>query len=574
MFKSFRLFLAAACTLFFSASIAQSNSGVLYPNNYFSNPLRIPIALSGNFGELRPNHYHMGLDLKTDSRENLPVYAAADGFVSRIKIEPGGFGRAIYVSHPNGFTTLYAHLNNFNPRLEDYVKRKQYELESWEVMLELTPDLFPVRKGEFLAYSGNTGGSQGPHLHFEIRTTAEDINVNPMLFGLPIADNTTPRLLRLGIYDRRKSVYEQAPRIFALKSIGAGKYSSNPSIITVSSPRISLAIGAYDTHTGSTNQNGIYSASLEVDGTEITGFVMDKISYDDTRYLNAHIDYRLKTGGGPYIQHLSELPGYQNSIYRNVNGNGLIDLSDEQVHEIRIVARDAHGNESVLTSQLQYRPTFDPIPTNSSGRLFYPGMLDGFEAEQCEFYISENCLYDSVHLNYSVNSETAAPAITPAHTIGYSYIPLQDSFLVRLRPPAALDPALKDRTVMQCISGSRRWVQKVEWQNEWAAARFRDLGTFNLLTDTEPPKVIPIGFRDGSNLSKATRIVFTVNDNLARFKNVRAELDGKWLRFTNDKGRNFIYRFDERCGSGDHELKIHVEDEAGNIAEERYRFTR
>src|SRR5215216_4132705 len=178
-----------------------------YPQNYFRNPLNIPMQLVANFGELRANHWHMGLDIRTQQKVNLPVYAAAEGYIARVKIEPGGFGRAIYINHPNGYTTLYAHLNNFFPALEQYVKTEQYKLESWEVELEIPQNLFPVSKGSFIAYSGSTGGSQGPHVHFEIRDTKTDECLNPLLFGFPIADVVPPTISRLAMYDRNRSVY-------------------------------------------------------------------------------------------------------------------------------------------------------------------------------------------------------------------------------------------------------------------------------------------------------------------------------------------------------------------------------
>ncbi|HEY8733832.1 MAG TPA: M23 family metallopeptidase, partial [Puia sp.] len=182
-----------------------------YPQREFSNPLRIPISLAANFGELRSNHYHMGLDIRTAHRENLPVFASADGFISKIRIEPFGFGQAVYIRHNNGFVTLYAHLNTLYPALASYVKRKQYELQVWNISIELPPALFQVKKGELIAYSGNTGGSQGPHLHFEIRTYPDDINLNPMLFGLPVADETPPVFRSLSVYDRNRSMFEQSP---------------------------------------------------------------------------------------------------------------------------------------------------------------------------------------------------------------------------------------------------------------------------------------------------------------------------------------------------------------------------
>ena len=154
--------------IFVSGQLFQTPS---YPQNEFRNPLGIPIRLAANFGELRANHYHMGLDIRTDHRENLPVYAVSDGYIYRIKIEPFGFGQAIYIRHTNGFVSLYAHLNAFYPALASYTKQKQYEMQRWDVSLDLPPGFLTVKKGDLIAYSGNMGGSQGPHLHFEIRTS-------------------------------------------------------------------------------------------------------------------------------------------------------------------------------------------------------------------------------------------------------------------------------------------------------------------------------------------------------------------------------------------------------------------
>jgi murein DD-endopeptidase MepM/ murein hydrolase activator NlpD len=555
-----------------AGTIAQIFPDTDYPKGYFRNPLDVPISLSGNFGELRPNHYHMGLDLKTLQRENLRVYAAAEGYIARVKVEPGGFGRAIYINHPNGYTTLYAHLNDFTPSLEAYVKEQQYKLESWAVYLELPPGLFPVRKGDFIAYSGNTGGSQAPHVHFEIRKTASDVNVNPMLFGLPVPDNTKPAVLRLAIYDRNKSVYEQSPRIIPIKRGGSG-YITTPLQITSASNRISFGISAYDTHTGSSNQNGIYETIVYEDEKPVSGFRMDNISYDATRFLNAHIDFRTRALGGPYVQHLSPLPGYINSIYASVNDDGVLDLSDGEVRRMRVTVKDAYGNASELKFNIVHSGQ-GAQPAPQPGRVFYPFMLDVFESENCEFYLGENCLYDSVRISYRETASANPVVVSNVHTLGAAHIPLHDYFMVRIKANAALDETEKQRVVMQRFAGSKKNVFKVDWQNEWASAKFRDFGSFQLVLDKTPPQIIPIGFADGSDISRATRLSITVKDNLDAFKNFRAELDGKWLRFTNDKGRTFHYRFDERFPRGEHELKVTVEDEAGNVTTEVYHLKR
>ena len=552
---------------------AQGFSEVDYPRNYFRNPLGIPMLLAGNFGELRSNHFHMGLDVKTLARVNQRVYAAADGYIARIKIEPFGFGRAIYINHPNGFTTLYAHLNDFNPALEKWVKQQQYRQESWSIYLDVPPELFPVSKGDFIAFSGTTGGSQAPHLHFEIRQTGGDVNLNPFLFGFPVGDNTRPRLLRMAIYDRTKSTYEQSARLIPVKALSASSYVTSPAIIKVSSPKISFAIGAYDTHNGASNHNGIYQSVLYADEQPVIGFRMDHISYNDTRYLNAHIDYRAKATIGAWLQHLSELPGYVNSVYTKMQGDGVIDLSDKKVHDIRIEVKDARGNKTTLKYKVQYTGTASETP-GTDDKLFYPLMMGTFESDECEFYIGERCLYDSVHIKYEKSAADNDQVVSAVHHIGEKYIPLQESFLIRIKPNRPLTEAEKARTVMQWFEGSRKSVQKVEWQNDKASARFRDFGNFQLVFDNEPPEIVPVGFSDGANLGKSARIIFRVKDNLDACKNIRTELDGQWLRFTNDKGRNYIYAFDEKCPRGNHELKISVEDEAGNVTIKTYRFTR
>ena len=572
-----RIVLSLSCLLLLNSFLsAQIFPPKTYPQGYFRSPVDIPISLAGNFGELRPNHYHMGFDVKTDKHENMPVHAAADGYVSRIKIEPFGFGRAIYINHPNGYSTVYCHLNDFEPALESWVKQQQYRQQSWSVFLELPPNLFPVKKGDFIAYSGNTGGSQAPHVHFEVRNTATDVNQNPMLFGLPLPDNTKPSILRLAIYDRTKSTYEQSPRIIPIKKTANG-YASTIALIVVSSSKISFAITAYDTHSGSTNANGIYEADLLVNDDPVAGFQMDNISYNDTRCLNAHIDYRTKAAGGPYLQHLSELPGYVNSIYRKVKGNGVIDISDGKPYAIKIIVKDAYGNNSVLETQVQYNGAAVNAASPIAGpnqKKFYPLMLDVFEGEGCEFYMGERCLYDSVTITYRKSASENPTVVSDVHTIGNTSIPLQDSMMVRIQPKRSLLQSEKDHIVMQRFAGAKKSVAKVQWQDNWAGARFRDFGSFQLVVDNVPPQILPIGFADGSNVSRAARLMVTIKDNMEEFKNFRAELDGKWLRFSNDKGKTFIYKFDEMFTAGEHTLEISVEDEAGNKTVKTFRLFR
>jgi hypothetical protein len=557
------------------------------PHGYFRDPLGIPMSLAANFGELRPNHYHMGLDIRTQHRENLPVYAAADGYVSRVSVEPGGFGQAIYINHPNGYTTVYGHLNRFFPALAVYVREQQYRHESWQLGLQLTPSQFPVKKGDLIAYSGNTGGSQGPHLHFEIRRTAGDVNQNPLLFGLPIPDNTPPTLQRLAWYDRDKGIYEQKPHILPISHS-----TITPALLIVPTTRISFALSAFDTQSGSSNPNGIYEAGLYVDEQPVIGFQMNNISYDYTRNINAHIDYRTRATGGPFLQQLFFLSGYPApSIYSwpvARRSDGVVRLEDGQAHAIRIVVRDTYGNESNLRFRVQYRPGVEAPVERTEGKKFYAGMVDGVETPDYAFFLGEKSLYDSV----TISSGMAGPpgsglslpgGVSAVQAIGSPSIPLLDPVMVRLRPDpsAGAAPVNTDRIVMVCFSGASRDVVRPEWKDGWASARFREFGNFQLVRDSEPPVISFQGFANGANLSKARRLVVSVKDNLGAWRGFRAELDppadggpGKWLCFTNDKGLAYIYPFDDKCPAGKHVLRVTVQDVAGNIATKEMRFTR
>jgi hypothetical protein len=543
-----------------------------YPKGYFSWPVAAPIALAANFGELRPNHFHMGLDCKTNQKENLQVLAAADGYIAKIKIEPFGFGRVIYINHPNGLTTLYAHLNNFNAPLEKYITEQQYLQQTWEIDIAIPPNLFPVKKGQFIAYSGNTGGSQGPHTHFEIRDTKTDKVLNPLLFGFPITDNIAPDILKLAMYDRCISTYEQSPKFFTVKKIN-GTYIISPPLIIANTDKVSFAITAFDKYTGSTNKNGIYQSIIYDDEKPLIGFELDSIGYDETRYLNAHIDYKLKTNSGGYVQHLSRLPGNGSNAYKEINGDGVINIEDDSIHSIKIEVRDANDNISLLQFKIQRGTGIDKkIQPDSSAyfkqKMFHPGFVNIFENEKISFYLPENALYDSIRFRYS---ETIAKNGEPIFQIHNPSVPLHKYFTLKIKNS---NTNFTDKMVMSCSDNKQSDFNKAVYENGWYKASFRNFGNFQLLVDTLSPVITPVGFKDGMNTTKLKHLVFSVADNSEEIKNFIATIDGNWIRFTNDKGKKFIYIFDDKCPPGKHELKISAEDIVGNKTEKIFYFTR
>ncbi len=541
--------LIIACVLASSVQAQQKT----YPKGYFRNPLNIKMELVANFGELRNNHWHMGLDIRTQQRENLPVHAAAEGYVARIKIEPGGFGRAVYINHPNGFTTLYAHLNAFMPALESWVKNQQYLKQSWAVELTVPPHLFPLQKGQFFAYSGNTGGSAGPHVHFEIRDTKTDNCLNPLLFQFPIADAVPPSLTRLALYDRNRSTYAQTPQLLALTKTGSAYRLLQSNSIKVGTDKISFAIGAVDRFTASANPNGIYSARIFLDDELQSAFILDDINYDKTRYFNAQTDYRYKYSGGPWVQHLSRMPGDESGVYTPTVSNGVLDLSDGAPHSVKIEVCDAAQNLSVLRFSVQYDAALHKPQSAAGITKLVPNYVNVFEEDGFEAFTTERSVYDTVYVQYK---KTPSP-LSVLHSFVPPSIPAHEGITVRIK--AAVPENLRNKVIIQSIAGTRKTVEKGVWNGDWVSAKFRQFGTFEVLVDDKPP-VINTPPQD---VSKSSRIVFTPTDNFG-IKSFRAELDGAWLRFTNNGGRTWIYSFDEKFSRGAHELTITVEDIAGN----------
>lgn len=568
--------LVSAHSMFSKAPIIAPNpysNSTEYPKGYFRNPLGIPIQLAANFGELRPNHFHMGFDIRTQQRENLPVYAAADGYVSKIKIERFGFGHAIYINHPNGYTTLYAHLNEFYGPLEKYLKDKQYADQQWEQEIDLQPNQFPVTKGQFIAFSGNTGGSAGPHLHFEIRDTKTGNNLNPWLFGLGPADNIKPSIFRLYYYDRRYSTYETAPASIAITSGGSGKYSSVSNVTVLHSPCVSFGISAGDKITAASNYYGIYEAEISVDHVLQSAFKLNNFSYDDTRYVNASIDYKTRLSGGPFIQHLSRLPGNYSLIYSR-DKDGTILLTDTLLHEAEIVVKDVAGNASTLNFKFRWNPSAAKEVSFAANTIrMLPEKENVLKTDDFEAVFSNRAFYDTVPFIYKSAPSTDSRIVSAVHSLHNITIPVHDSFTVRIKPTVPLAEADRDRVVMQLTNGRKVEAVKGPWVGDFMEAKFRDLGTVKLIVDKTPPRITAIGFVNGGSVSGKKAISFVATDNAGEIKSFDAFEDGKWLMFSR-KNDSFIHAFDERTPHGKHELTVRVEDMAGNVTEKSYSYSR
>lgn len=545
-----------------------------YPQGYFRNPLDIPISLAGNFAECRPNHFHTGLDLKTNEKENLRVYAAAEGYVSRISISHSGYGNAVYITHPNGYTTLYGHLNDFYPALQQYLVQQQYARESWNIELKLTASQFPVKKGQFIAFSGTTGGSTGPHLHFEIRDSRTEHVLNAALFGLPVTDVMSPVPQSIALYNDG-SIYEQAVQLFPVKKNGADYTTVQP--VQVNTNNIRIAVKADDYMNGSSNTLGIYEMSLYLDEALQASWRLNDIDFEENRYMNAFADFKLKEENKGWYQTLFRIKGNRISNYTFLNAaDGALDISDGQPHEVHITLMDAAGNTSDIRFTITGTTNKNEPASGKSCTLWKAGKANELKTNTLLFRIDKDALYDDICLKYS--EQSSAKYLSHIVQIQDTKVPLQSYARLSLKLNKLLPFALASKLVFihhikaAALPGNNpQDAAAAQYEKGWAKAEVRTFGNYYVSVDTVPPVIKSL--QKTTVLSKAKNIRFTVTDNLTSVQSFRAELDGQWLRFVRS-GNTYTYIFDDRCTAGKHSLNITATDENDNKRTFRYTFTR
>lgn len=565
MTRSFLLTLL--CTALSAASVLNAQHA---SRSGFRSPLDIPLNLSGNFGEFRNNHFHTGLDIKTQGKEGLAVFAVTGGCVSRIRVGAYGYGNALYIDHPNGYTSVYAHLSKFNPAIEDYLKDAQYALESWEVDLYPAAGSLCVDSSEVIARSGNSGSSGGPHLHFEIRETESEFPVNPLLWDFPVADHRAPIIKGILITPLTDSSHVMGTRrdqVFETSGSSGKVALYRADAVNVGGP-VGIGIHTIDYLDGNSNTCGIYKIRLFSDDELIYEQIIDRLDFSVNRQLNAHADFRRMRENRAHFHRTFTLPENRLPIYKTIRGNGAITLAPRSIERIRAEVYDVHGNKSEVEFTLKHAPT----PTQNEDLLLPEGAVlfafdraNSLRGDSCAIFVPEGRLYDDAYTWITqVNRSARGIDLYSAHyEVGNRFEPLHDTFLLRLTA-REVHQHLQDKLLVVAYDADRRRysARGGRYHRGVVTARVKEFGEFALALDTVAPSIRLLR-------ADAQRIEFKITDDLSGIESIRATVDGRWIRMHYDPKRNLIWHDSANDGRYTHQgqkLKLEVTDERGNTA--------
>ncbi|MCF8278044.1 MAG: M23 family metallopeptidase [Flavobacteriales bacterium] len=548
------------------------NFSVVAQETTYANPLDGELILSGNFGEVRTNHFHSGLDIKTGGVEGKSVYAVADGFVTRISVGGGGFGKAIYLEHPNGKTTVYGHLSAFAPEIAKYVKEQQYAKRSFEVDLTVPPALFPVQKGAVIAKSGNSGGSGGPHLHFEIRETIGQHPENPLNYGFEVKDNRKPELQKLWVYVHSNSGHVEglvAEKGFALKQTG-DKYSLTTGDTIRASGTLSFGLAALDRFTSASNVCGIYSMKVKVGDAVIHEQKIDKIPFDKKRMVNCHIDYQKNKTESQKVYRTYIAPGNTLSLYSSVINGGTVKIETGKYYAVQMDVRDHEGNLSKLNFTIHgHDRTITALsPTETVTELFYPKKENSFSNHSLQMTIPPGCIYDTLKFKYDLKPACKG-CVSAVHSIGKILDTPLDNYMSLSIKMNELSEAKMQKAIMVSFNSKGNPISEGGTaKHGWMNAKTRSFGDHAVMLDSVAPRLTPKNFKDQTSTTGLSRLEFTLSDNLAGVKTVTGTLNGKWVLLEQDPKNSLLYYTkDERFINGQNTFRISATDAVGNVRE-------
>ena len=530
-----------------------------YPQGYFRNPLNIAMDASGTFGELRSTHFHAGDDYRTQQKIGLPLHAAAEGFVSRVRVQIGGGGNAVYIDHPNGLSTVYLHMDSFNDALTNIVRQQQYKQRRFDVDIPLTEGQVKLTKGQFIGNAGNTGSSGGPHLHLEIRDTKTQRPLNPQLFGLRFTDRFHPTINSIMLYALEDNYIfnEFTPRkSYGVKSLGAGKYSLAQSSAIAVSGKFGLGISAIDRHRAGGFQNGVYSIELFIDGQLISSVVFEELDFNTSRAIHAYIDYPHWKKTKSKVQKSFKDPGNPIEIFKTLKNQGLVNLLENKIYTAKYVVKDVAGNCSELDFKIMNTPSAAKAQTPLKGQLLAYNTAHTIKTDNMEIEMPEGILYSDLDFVYQ-EKPPIAKSYSALHQVHNTLTPLFSSYKLSIKP-TNLPAHLESKALLATTDGGS---QGGKFENGWVSVNTRNFGNFYVAVDTTAPTITPRNLSNGKNIAAQRKIDFTISDNFSGIQSFHGYINDKWVLMEYDpKNRHLWHRFDSTLPKGKHSFKLIVKD--------------
>ncbi len=530
-----------------------------YPDDYFINPLKIPLILSGTFGELRSNHFHAGLDIKTQKQEGLSVVSSAEGYVSRINVSLWGYGNALYITHPNGYTTVYGHLKKFSPKIEAYVKKHQYEKESFTIRLYPKMKELEVSKGEEIALSGNSGSSGGPHLHYEIRDVQSNI-LNPMLFGIKIPDHKYPVIQSAFTYSKNDTtqVNQSNKNVeLVLNRQPNGDILANT---IYAYGEIGIGINAYDRLDGALNHNGIYDLSLDVNGKKIFQFTLDKFSFSESRFINSYIDYQKFIKLKQRVQKCFIDNEYNNlSLYKKSDNKGYFTVKDSLDYKVTITAKDFEGNKTKLIIPVKGKKDTIAITGSSYATPYYfkANQLNKIVDSMVQIRFPKNIFYHDFYFDY-----TYINGVAKLHN---NTVPVHNYFRLAFDISKYKEEEIKQMYIAKKNKYGKLYYVNTKRKENTLYTSSKSLGEFTLQSDKRFPSAKAY-FKENQWLTKHNNLTIRIYDKGSGIKSYRAEIDGEWILMKyNPKKGMLTYDFNDKYFEGNlHNLKLVIKDNVNN----------
>lgn len=525
-------------------------------------PLDIPLKLSGTFGEFRPTHFHAGLDIKTQGKEGFNVRSIKAGSIRRIRVGTTGYGKCLYIQHADGTTSVYAHLKKFSPKIESFIKAHQYEKERFIVQKFLQLGKMTVEEGEIIGYSGNTGGSMGPHLHFEIRDTKAETPLNPLQLGFPIPDSIRP--IVQGLYRYKKDANGLSSKTpLALERVNDSTYHA---AIQRLGGTHAFGIRLFDRQDLSYNRNGVYKASIFVNGTAYFSYQFDKIDFRDGKKIDALIDYSTYLEERIRIQKLFRDIDVDYSFLPKSTPDGLIRFEQDRAYQVQIVLEDFAQNTTYVSFYVEGKEDF---PAETAAPMLNPISKEKdylFALKNHEIYVPKNTFYQTVDLLLEEKGDTLI--------IEKTGVPQRKGFELSVAIPNKLD-SLERQQLSLALYDPKEEKAEEQLSYVWTVKKDSILqtkyaypGHYILTKDSLPPSIKPLNFKNQQWMSNYKFLELEVEDEFSGIKSYRATINDQWILMEHEpKDKTLIYDFDDiEFDQTQLNFRLEIEDQVGNTA--------